>query len=36
MKAIFGALSRFLKQRREWLPAGVERVGRRVFKLVGR
>jgi predicted O-methyltransferase YrrM len=36
MKAIFGALSRFLKQRREWLPAGVERLGRRVFKLVGR
>jgi MMP 1-O-methyltransferase len=36
MKAIFGALSRFLKQRREWLPAGLERVGRRVFKLVGR
>jgi predicted O-methyltransferase YrrM len=35
-KAIFGALSRFLKQRREWLPAGLERVGRRVFKLVGR
>jgi MMP 1-O-methyltransferase len=36
MKAIFGALSRFLKQRREWLPAGVERLGRRVFKLIGR
>jgi MMP 1-O-methyltransferase len=36
MKAIFGAVSRLLKQRREWLPAGVERVGRRVFKLVGR
>ncbi len=35
MKAIFGAVSRVLKQRREWLPAGLERVGRRVFRVFG-
>lgn len=35
-KAIFGAVTRVVKKKREWLPAPVERVGRRVFKLVGR
>ena len=35
MKAIFGAVSRVLKQRRELLPAGLERVGRRVFRVFG-
>jgi predicted O-methyltransferase YrrM len=35
-KAIFGATSRLLKKRRDWLPASVERAGRRVFKVVGR
>ena len=36
MKAVFGAVSRVLKKKRNWLPGPVERAGRRVFKLVGR
>ena len=36
MKAIFGAVTRLLRKRRGWLPAPVERVGRRVFRVVGR
>jgi predicted O-methyltransferase YrrM len=36
MKAIFGAVTRLLRKRRGWLPAPVERAGRRVFKVVGR
>jgi predicted O-methyltransferase YrrM len=35
-KAIFGAVTRVVKKKRDWLPAPVERAGRRVFKLVGR
>jgi MMP 1-O-methyltransferase len=35
-KAVFGTTTRFVKRRRDWLPAPVERAGRRVFKLVGR
>jgi MMP 1-O-methyltransferase len=36
MKAIFGATTRVVKKKRDWLPGPVERAGRRVFKLVGR
>jgi hypothetical protein len=36
MKAIFGATTRVVKRKRDWLPGPVERAGRRVFKLVGR
>jgi MMP 1-O-methyltransferase len=36
MKAIFGAVTRLLRKRRGWLPAPVERAGRRVFRVVGR
>jgi MMP 1-O-methyltransferase len=36
MKAIFGATTRLLRRRRGWLPAPVERAGRRVFRVVGR
>ncbi len=35
-KAVFGTVTRVLKKKRGWLPAPVERAGRRVFKLVGR
>ena len=35
-KAVFGAVTRVLRKRRGWVPAPVERAGRRVFKLVGR
>ena len=35
-KAVFGVVSRLAKKKRGWLPGPVERVGRRVFKLVGR
>jgi predicted O-methyltransferase YrrM len=36
MKAIFGAVTRVVKKRRQWLPGPVERAGRRVFRVVGR
>jgi MMP 1-O-methyltransferase len=36
MKAVFGAVTRVVKKKREWLPAPLERAGRRVFRLVGR
>lgn len=35
-KAVFGAVTTVLKKRRGWLPAPVERIGRRVFRVVGR
>jgi predicted O-methyltransferase YrrM len=35
-KAVFGTVTRVVKKKRDWLPAPVERAGRRVFKLVGR
>jgi MMP 1-O-methyltransferase len=35
-KAVFGAVTSVLRRRRGWVPAPVERAGRRVFKLVGR
>jgi predicted O-methyltransferase YrrM len=35
-KALFGTVTRVVKKKRDWLPAPVERAGRRVFKLVGR
>lgn len=36
IKAVFGAVSRVLKKKRNWLPSALERAGRRVFNLVGR
>jgi predicted O-methyltransferase YrrM len=36
MKAIFGAVTRVVRKRRGWVPAPVERAGRRVFRVVGR
>ncbi|MDQ3777639.1 MAG: class I SAM-dependent methyltransferase [Actinomycetota bacterium] len=36
MKAVFAALTSVVKKKRSWLPAPVERAGRRVFNLVGR
>ena len=35
-KAVFGVVTGVLRRRRGWVPAPVERAGRRVFKLVGR
>jgi predicted O-methyltransferase YrrM len=35
-KAIFGAVTKVVRKKRDWLPGPVERAGRRVFKLVGR
>jgi len=35
-KRVFGAVTSVLKKKRGWLPGPVERVGRRMFNLVGR
>jgi len=35
-KAVFAAVTTVLRRKRRWLPAPVERAGRRVFNLVGR
>ena len=35
-KAVFGAVTRVVRKKRDWLPAPLERAGRRVFRLVGR
>jgi MMP 1-O-methyltransferase len=36
MKAVFGAVTRVVRKKRGWLPAPVERAGRRIFNVVGR
>ena len=35
-KAVFGAVTKVLKKKRDWLPRPVQRAGRRVFTLIGR
>jgi len=35
-KAVFGVVTTVLRKKRSWVPAPVERVGRRVFKAAGR